>query len=136
VAAEIYGAGIAFAERIAHVNPLAQGDTLQHWLATYVDFYDRYSGCIDAWAEGTTDDPTILDIGEHGQVVMDIGAARMLISSPGAYPFDPVVSALILRALVTRVPQAALDMDEPIGHDDVIELLMFCIRRGFFGRKA
>jgi AcrR family transcriptional regulator len=136
VAAEIYGAGIAFAERIAHVDPLAEGDTLQHWLATYVDFYDRYSGCIDAWAEGTTDDPTILGIGEHGQVVMDIGAARMLISSPGAYPFDPVVSALILRALVTRVPQAALDMDEPIGHDDVIELLMFCIRRGFFGRAT
>jgi hypothetical protein len=67
-------------------------------------------------------------------VVIDVGAARMLISVPGAYPFDPVVSALILRALVTRVPQAALDMDEPIGHDDVIELLVSCIRRGFYGR--
>jgi AcrR family transcriptional regulator len=134
VAAEIYEAGIAFAERIAQVDPLSEGDTLPHWLATYVDFYDRYSGCIDAWAEGTTDDPTILGIGEHGQVVIDVGAARMLISVPGAYPFDPVVSALILRALVTRVPQAALDMDEPIGHDDVIELLVSCIRRGFYGR--
>jgi AcrR family transcriptional regulator len=134
VAAEIYEAGIAFAERIAQVDPLSEGDTLPHWLATYVDFYDRYSGCIDAWAEGTTDDPTILGIGEHGQVVIDVGAARMLISVPGAYPFDPVVSALILRALVTRVPQAALDMDEPIGHDDVIELLVTCIRRGFYGR--
>jgi hypothetical protein len=59
----------------------------------------------------------------------------MLIGSPGAYPFYPVVSALILRALVTRVPQAALDMSEPIGHDEVIELLVSCIRRGFFGRS-
>jgi AcrR family transcriptional regulator len=134
VAADIYEAGIAFAERIAQVDPLSEGDTLPHWLATYVDFYARYSGCIDAWAEGTTDDPTILGIGEHGQVVIDVGAARMLISAPGAYPFDPVVSALILRALVTRVPQAALEMDEPIGHDDVIELLVTCIRRGFYGR--
>jgi AcrR family transcriptional regulator len=136
VAAEIYEAGIVFADRIARLDPLTDGDTLQHWLASYVDFYDRYSGCIDAWAEGTTDDATILDIGEHGQVVIDLAAARMLISSPGAYSFDPVVSALILRALVTRVPQAALDMDGPMSHDDVIDLLMSCIRRGFYGRPT
>src|SRR5271154_2088562 len=136
VAAEIYGAGMAFADRIADVDPVADETTLRHWLATYVEFYDRYSGCIDAWAEGTTDDPTIVGIGEHGQVLMDIGAARMLIHGPGPYPFDPVVSALILRALVTRLPQAALDMPQPIVGDDVIELLMTCIRRGFFGRAT
>lgn len=136
VGAEIYGAGITFADRIAHVDPVAEEDTLRHWLATYVEFYDRYSGCIDAWAEGTTDDPTIIGIGENGQVQMDIGTARMLIRGPSAYPFDPVVSALILRALVTRVPQAALDLPEPIGDDEVIELLMSCIKRGFFGRAT
>ncbi|MBB5160554.1 TetR/AcrR family transcriptional regulator [Mycobacterium sp. AZCC_0083] len=133
VAAEIYGAGMAFADRIAHVDPVADESTLRHWLATYVEFYDRYSGCIEAWVEGTTDDPTIVGIGENGQVMMDIGAARMLIRGPCPYPFDPVVSALILRALVTRVPQAALEMPEPIVDDQVIELLMTCIRRGFFG---
>jgi AcrR family transcriptional regulator len=134
VAAEIYGAGMAFADRIAQVDPVADESTLRHWLATYVEFYDRYSGCIEAWVEGTTDAPTIVGIGENGQVLMDIGAARMLIRGPSPYPFDPVVSALILRALVTRVPQAALDLPEPIGDDQVIELLMTCIRRGFFGR--
>jgi AcrR family transcriptional regulator len=136
VAAEIYGAGMAFADRIAEVDPVADETTLRHWLATYVEFYDRYSGCIDAWAEGTTDDPNIIGIGEHGQVLMDIAAARMLIHRAGPFPFDPVVSALILRALVTRVPQAALDMPEPIVGDDVIELLMSCIMRGFFGRAT
>jgi AcrR family transcriptional regulator len=136
VGAEIYGAGIAFADRIAGVDPVAEESTLHHWLATYVEFYDRYSGCIDAWAEGTTDDPTIVGIGEHGQVLMDIGAARMLIRRPGPFPFDPVVSALILRALVTRVPQAALDLPEPIGDDAVIDLLMTCIQRGFFARAG
>jgi AcrR family transcriptional regulator len=136
VAAEIYGAGKAFAERISHVDPLAEESTLRRWLATYVDFYDRYSGCIGAWAEGTTDDPTIIAIGEHGQVLMDIGAARMLTQALGPYPFDPVVSALILRALVTRVPQAALDMPNPLGSDEVIDLLMTCIKRGFFGRPS
>jgi AcrR family transcriptional regulator len=136
VAAEIYGAGMAFADRIADVDPVADEPTLRQWLATYVEFYDRYSGCIDAWAEGTTDDPTIIGIGENGQVQMDIGAARMLIRRPGPYPFDPVVSALILRALVTRVPQAALDLPAPLGDDDVIELLMTCIRRGFFARAT
>jgi hypothetical protein len=73
-------------------------------------------------------------IGENGQVLIDIGAARMLIRGPAPYPFDPVVSALILRALVTRVPQAALDLPEPIGDEELITLLMSCISRGFFGR--
>ena len=135
VAAEIYGAGMAFAEGIADVDPLAKKSTLRPWLATYVEFYDRYSGCIEAWAEGTTDDPTIVSIGENGQVQMDIGAARMLIRGPDRYPYDPVVSALILRALVTRVPQAALDLPEPIGDVELIDVLMTCIRRGFFGRQ-
>jgi AcrR family transcriptional regulator len=133
VAAEIYGAGMVFAQRIAEVDPLDDQSTLRQWLGTYVEFYDRYSGCIEAWAEATTDDPTILGIGENGQVQMDICAARMLTRRPGAYPFDPVVSALILRGLVTRLPQAALDLPEPIGDDEIIDLLIDCIRRGFFG---
>jgi hypothetical protein len=65
---------------------------------------------------------------------MDIGAARMLIRGPDRYPFDPVVSALILRALVTRVPQAALDLPDPIDDEGLIEVLMTSINRGFFGR--
>lgn len=136
VAAEIYGAGKAFAERISHVDPIAEGSTLHHWLATYVEFYDRYSGCIEAWAEGTTDNHTIIGIGEHGQVLMDVGAARMLIRRPSPYPFDPLVSALILRALVTRVPQAALDLPEPVDRDDLVALLTSCLKRGFFGHAT
>lgn len=136
VAAEIYGAGKAFADRISHVDPITEEPTLRHWLATYVEFYDRYSGCIEAWAEAATDDPTIVGIGEHGQVLMDLGAARMLIRRPGPYPFDPLVSALILRALVTRVPQAALDLPEPIDGDGLVELLISCLQRGFFGHTT
>ena len=45
----------------------------------------------------TTDAPTVIAIGENGQVLMDIGAARMLIHRPGPYPFDPMIAALILR---------------------------------------
>src|SRR6202034_2427736 len=39
VAAEIYGVGMAFAERIAQVDPAAKKSTLRPWLATYVEFY-------------------------------------------------------------------------------------------------
>jgi AcrR family transcriptional regulator len=133
VAAEIYAAGRGFAERISHVDPLNDESTLRGWLATYIDFYDRYSGCIDAWVEGTTDDSMVIAIGENGQVLMDIGAAKMLANRPGPYPFDPIISALILRALVTRVPQAALDLPVRIDDDAVVDLLLNCIRRGFFG---
>jgi AcrR family transcriptional regulator len=135
VGAEIYEAGRTFAERIAHLDPLDDEATLRQWVATYVEFYDRYSGCIDAWAEGTTDNPTVVALGENGQVLMDVGAARMLMNRSWPYPFDPVVAALIVRALVTRVPQAALDLPEPIDDDGVIDLLIRCIKRGFFGHR-
>src|ERR1700743_3824612 len=60
VAAEIYGAGMAFADRIADVDPLAKKSKMRPWLATYVEFYDRYSGCIEAWGAGTTEHtPTV-----------------------------------------------------------------------------
>jgi AcrR family transcriptional regulator len=136
VGAEIYEAGKAFADRIAHVDPLDDEPALRHWVATYVEFYDRYSGCIDAWAEGTADNPVIVAIGENGQVLMDIGAARMLMNRSWPYPFDPIVAALIVRALVTRVPQAALDLPEPVDEDGVVDLLITCIKRGFFGHST
>ncbi|WP_375485133.1 TetR/AcrR family transcriptional regulator [uncultured Mycobacterium sp.] len=134
IAAELYAPAKAFAERISHVDPVNDEATLRRWLATYVDFYDQYSGCIGAWAEGVTDEPTVIAIGENGQALMDLGAARMLTSRPAPFSFDPIVAALILRALVTRVPQAAADLPDPLNDDEVIELLLTCIRRGFFGQ--
>jgi AcrR family transcriptional regulator len=136
VGTEIYGAGMAFAEKITHVDPLDDEPALRNWLSTYITFYDRYSGCIDAWVEGTTDDPTVIAIGENGQVLMDLGAAQMLARRSGPYPYDPVVSALILRSLVTRVPQASLDLPEPITSEQVVDLLISCVHRGFFGRSS
>jgi AcrR family transcriptional regulator len=133
VGVEIYSAGMAFAERISRVDPIDDESALRSWLATYVTFYDRYSGCIDAWVEGTTDDKTVIAIGENGQVLMDLGTARMLIHRSGPYPYDPMASALILRALVTRIPQASLDLPEPITDEQVVDLLITCLKRGFFG---
>ncbi|WP_407685957.1 TetR/AcrR family transcriptional regulator [Mycobacterium sp. HUMS_1102779] len=132
-AADIYDAARAFADQIAHIDPLADLPTLRQWLAGFIDFYDRYSGCLDVWVENTTDDPTVIALGANGQVLMDIGVATMLIQHPSPYPFDPIVSAVIVRALVTRVPQAAVDLPEPISGDKVVELLLSCLRRGFFG---
>ncbi|MCV7280200.1 TetR/AcrR family transcriptional regulator [Mycolicibacterium flavescens] len=133
IAAEIYSPSVAFADRIATVDPVADEPRLREWLATYVDFYDRYSGCIDAWVEGTTDEPTVIAVGENGQVLMDVAAAKMLTRRPRPFAFDPVVSALVLRALVTRVPQAATEMPQPLGADEILDLLVQCIKRGFFG---
>jgi AcrR family transcriptional regulator len=136
LAAEIYGPALAFAHRLDDVDFLADESKLRHWLATYVEFYDRYSGCIDTWAERTTDEPTVLLVGDNGQVLMDIAAARMLTSRQRPFAFDPIVTALILRALVTRVPQAASEMADPLSTDKVTDLLVLCFRRGFFGLPA
>lgn len=133
VGAEIYGAATSFAERITHVDPVADEAALRGWLTTYMTFYDRYSGCIDAWAEGTTDDPIVIATGENGQVLMDLGAATMLSRRTSPYPYDPVAAALILRALVTRVPQASQDLPEQLTDEQIVDLLVTCVKRGFFG---
>jgi hypothetical protein len=48
------------------------------------------------------------------------------------YPFDPVVAALIFRALISRVPAASTEMSPPLPEEDISDLLIACIKRGFF----
>jgi AcrR family transcriptional regulator len=136
VAAEAFGAGKAFAERVKHIDPITDEGPLRNWIATYITFYDRFSGCIDTWTESTTDDEAVIAIGESGQAMMDQATAVMLTRAPQPFPFDPIVSALILRALVTRVPQAARDLPKPMSDDQIVDLVVMCIRRGFFVQPA
>lgn len=136
VAGEIHRDAETLAGQIADVDPLADEAALRGWLSAYLEFLDRYSGCIDAWVEKTTDDAFALSIGASTLFALDRGVAQMLVETPSRYPFDPIMSALIVRALVTSIPQMSFNRAGPPTSDWIVELFVVCIQRGFFGVEA
>jgi AcrR family transcriptional regulator len=124
---------IEHAERLSRIN-LTDPDTteLRGWISSFSAFMTRYSGCIGAWTEKTTNDDIVTQLGICGQAAMDSAMVADLITRKRDYPFDPVVAAIIFRSLVSRIPAAAREMSPPLSDDEIADLLIECIRRGFF----
>lgn len=109
------------------------GDTApSEWLKAFIEYTEHYSGSIEAWTERTADSELVHGLGAYAQASIDISLLKVLAPYPRTYPFDPILSALILRALITRLPQAAQEMEEPLTPDETIDLILTAIRRGFF----
>lgn len=102
------------------------------WLHDFMAFMGKYRGSIDVWTEHMTDDALVRATGAHAQAAMDTALEAALTSVDRAYPFDPVAGALIFRALLTRLPEAMREMNPQVSDDAVVDLLVACIKRGFF----
>ncbi|RHW28550.1 TetR/AcrR family transcriptional regulator [Nocardioides immobilis] len=121
------------AARMRELDLAADDDaTLRGWLADFMAYMAKYSGSIDVWTEHTTDDELIRAIGAHAQASMDLALEAALTTTRRTYPFDPVSGALILRGLITRLPEALREMAPDASDDQIIDLMATCIRRGFF----
>ena len=70
-------------------DPLDNEPDLRQWLTTYVKFYDHYSGCIDAWAEGTADNPTIVAIRGERSGADGYRRRQNVDQTPGPLPVRP-----------------------------------------------
>lgn len=133
VTVESAGRALELADRMRGLDLGADDDTeLRTWLSDFMAYLGKYSGSIDVWTEQTTDDELIAAIGAHAQASMDLALEAALTSVQRTYPFDPVAAALILRALITRLPEALREMAPDATDDQIIELLVACIKRGFF----
>jgi AcrR family transcriptional regulator len=111
-------------------------DQLRDWIKGFAGFMSRYSGSIGAWTEKTTDNDVVTRLGVYSQAVMDAAMIADLTTKDRDYPFDPVVAALIFRSLVSRVPAAARELSPPLSEDEIADLLIACIKRGFFSHLA
>ncbi|MFF4767342.1 TetR/AcrR family transcriptional regulator [Streptomyces sp. NPDC001255] len=112
---------------------IGDDEALGHWLRDFVRFLDTYRGVLDVWTERLAEDEVIVSLGVYAQSVLDSSLARVLSSVNRDYPFDPSAGALLLRALLTRVPEAMREeTDPPLDEERIIALLLFSIRRGFF----
>lgn len=121
------------AARMHELDLSADDDAaLREWLADFMAYMAKYSGSIDVWTEHTVDDDLISAIGAHAQASMDLALEAALTTTGRTYPFDTVSGALLLRALVTRLPEALREMSPDASDDEVIDLLVACIKRGFF----
>lgn len=124
---------IDHAARLSRID-LTDPDTteLRAWISSFTAFMTRYSGSIGAWTEKTTDNDVVTQLGICGQAAMDSAMVADLITRKRDYPFDPVVAAIIFRSLVARIPQAAQELSPPLSDEATADLLIDCIRRGFF----
>jgi len=104
----------------------------REWTKAFIEYTEHYAGSIEAWTERTAESKIVHDLGSHAQASLDISLLTVLAPYPRNYPFDPILSALILRSLLVRLPQAAQEMEEPLTLDESIDLMLTAIRRGFF----
>lgn len=121
------------AEQIATVDPADADAELRGCLLAYIEFTDLYSGCIDAWEDPTADNELVLAYGADALMMIDGAVSTMLSRRPRCYPIDPMICALIVRALVTYLPHVGPGWGAPVHRDWFAELISVCIQRGFYG---
>lgn len=109
---------------------------LRGWLNTFTDYMEYYSGSIEAWTEKTADSALVNGLGAYAQAAIDASLVAVLAPYPREYPFDPVLSAIIMRGAIVRIPTAAQEMEAPVARDQSIEVVQSAIRRGFFADSA
>lgn len=105
---------------------------LREWLTTFANFLAYYAGSIEVWTEQAAESEIIIGLGAHAQSVLDASLLTVLAPHSRDYPFDPVASSLILRAMIHRLPAAAQEIEDPLALDDTVDLMITAIRRGFF----
>jgi len=110
--------------------------SLSGWLRTFTDYMEYYSGSIEAWTEKTSDSALVNDLGAYAQAAIDASLVAVLAPYPREFPFDPVLSAIIMRGIIVRIPTAAQEMEDPVARDQSIEVVRSAIRRGFFADSA
>ncbi|MDH3047273.1 TetR/AcrR family transcriptional regulator [Gordonia alkanivorans] len=121
------------AAQLSEIDISAPGNPeLREWLSRVAQFMRQYAGSIDAWTEHRSDSTVVAELGARGQAVLDSAALADLNRHRRDYPFDPVVGAVIFRALVSRLPQATEELTPPLSEDETVTLMMACIARGFF----
>jgi AcrR family transcriptional regulator len=133
VTVEATKGALAMADRMRHLDLASDDDIeLRTWLGDFMAYMAKYKGSIDVWTERTSDDELIAAIGAYAQASIDLALEAALTSVERTYPFDPVAGALIFRALITRLPEALQEMAPDATDDQIIELLVTSIKRGFF----
>lgn len=126
---------LELADRMSRLEIATDDTGLRTWLLDFMAYMRKYSGSIDVWTEHMTDDELVRATGAYAQASMDRALESALTSVTRTYPFDPVANALIFRALLTRLPEALHEMAPEAEDDAIVDLLVACIRRGFFGHS-
>ncbi|MFJ8749045.1 TetR/AcrR family transcriptional regulator [Streptomyces sp. NPDC102441] len=136
VCVEATAATVELAGRLRRVDVFDDA-ALRPWLRDFVRFLDHYRGSVDVWSERLAEGGVIVALGAHAQGVLDQALLEVLTSARRDYPFDPLAGTLLFRALLTRVPEALREETEiPMAEEQIIDLLVFSVRRGFFSHLA
>lgn len=110
-----------------------QAEQLRSWLREFMPVHQRYGGVLRVWIEQQPDDPDIQRAGrEAGR---DVRAAfhRVLAGVTRPYPLSIDVAALVLVAILERVPETLFQREPDFDQDKIVEIVATMIERGLLG---
>ncbi|WP_330255061.1 TetR/AcrR family transcriptional regulator [Nocardia sp. NBC_00565] len=116
--------------------PSTDRATLRAWLSSFVQFETQFGGSIDVWTERTAERSLVADLGVYGEAMTDSAILDYLstVDRPG-FPFDPIGAVLVFRAILERLARASQEIETPLTHDQVVDLMATIIERGFFSHS-
>ncbi|MFG3022345.1 TetR/AcrR family transcriptional regulator [Streptomyces sp. NPDC048254] len=119
------------AERFADIRPgEGAANQLRSWLAEFLPIEQRYAGVLRAWVERQPDDPTVRALGYQVGASLVDALGAVLAQVKRAYPLSPEVAALVLIALLERVPDELAAGSRPASGEAIVETLAEFIERG------
>jgi AcrR family transcriptional regulator len=122
------------ADGFVKIDPARAGGPaqLREWLADYLPFHARYLGVMRAWLEGTPKDPRLLGVIRQSTREMYLAALQVLGRVDRPHPLDPDMAAVILGAILERLPEAVLQQDPDRPAVEAVELIAAVMERGLF----
>ncbi|MEV0766723.1 TetR/AcrR family transcriptional regulator [Nocardia salmonicida] len=116
--------------------PSADPAGLRAWLSGFVGFETQFGGSIDVWTEHAAESPLVADLGAYGEAMTDTAILDFLCTvDRQGYPFDPIGAVLVFRAILERLARAAQEIESPLTHEQVVDLMATMIERGFFSHS-
>jgi len=125
---EVVATAVEFAG-IARGDP-HDGARLRRWLHHLVAISRRHAGVLRVWVERQPDDPRVQALGEEVTRSVRAAVAAALTSVQREYPLNLHAAALVLIALLERVPVGIAQQSRDVHEAEIVETMAAFIERG------
>jgi AcrR family transcriptional regulator len=127
---ECAAASAELAARFAELAEPAERDVrLRGWLADFVDCHDRYLGVYRAWVDAAPEHPVIAQCRRAAAEDLRRSFVRVLRGVERAYPLDVGAGAIVLIAILERLPEALREQHPRMAKGQLIDLMARTVQR-------
>jgi AcrR family transcriptional regulator len=136
LAEEARGDVVALAGGFADIGvPPGRAAALRAWLHQLVVLSRQHAGVMRVWVERQPGDPRVQELGEDVTRAVRSAVVATLGSVQRPYPLHLQVAALVLIALLERLPVGLAQQSRPVTDDEVVETMAVFIERGLLAGR-